>query len=43
MEAAADLFWIVVYLLGTPVGVLLFGLIVLLVLGAVYLVKRVSG
>ena len=43
METAAELFWTVVYLLGTPVGMVLLGLIALLVLGAVYLVKRLDG
>jgi len=38
METAADLFWTVVYLLLTPVGSLLLGLIALLVLGVIYLV-----
>ena len=43
MKNAIELFWVVFYLLGTPVGMVLFGLIALLVLGAIYLVKRVSG
>jgi hypothetical protein len=37
MENATELFWVVVYLLGTPVGMVLFGFIALLVLGVVYL------
>jgi hypothetical protein len=43
MENAIELYWVVFYLLGAPVGMVLFGLIALLVLGAIYLVKRVSG
>jgi hypothetical protein len=51
METAADFFEVVLYvvlsLLGTPVGNVLLGLIALLVLGAIYLVdylvKRPDG
>jgi hypothetical protein len=43
MEGAIEVFWIVVYLLNMPVGMLLFGLIALLILSSAYLVKRASG
>jgi hypothetical protein len=43
MEIAAEAFWIVIYQPRTLVGLVLFGLIVLLVLATVYLVERPDG